>query len=375
MIQDNEHWMAVTDSLYSAAIDGQGWYPALEGLARATGSESGQLIGLGADAAVPFNIITNLDPDWQETFATAGGGNPAINVRVGNGLPAPVLQVMAETDFTYPESHAHDPQCREFEDFMQRCDRPFICLAVVERQQDMLIGLAAVRSKRDGRITQQQRAAFTSLAPHVRAAVRMQLALEGQGTSLLVGAMEALSIPAFVCDGAGRVQALTPAAEKLAGMGRGLQLRKGHLYTTLAEDTRTLNDAIAAAACGYVAGGPPTFRTVVVHDGDAKSLSLVLDVIALPNRAYEFSFTPRVLVVARGERHADARKAAILQAAYALTAAETDVALQVARGRTADVIAQDRGVSIDTVRSQIKTILTKVGVHRQIELAAKLADL
>ena len=86
MLRDDDHWLAVTDAFYSAALSQQGWYQALEGLAHATGSANGELIGLGANAAVPFNIFTNIDPAFVTDFVAAGGGDPALNPRVGAAL-------------------------------------------------------------------------------------------------------------------------------------------------------------------------------------------------------------------------------------------------------------------------------------------------
>jgi DNA-binding CsgD family transcriptional regulator len=50
-----------------------------------------------------------------------------------------------------------------------------------------------------------------------------------------------------------------------------------------------------------------------------------------------------------------------LQQLFALTAAEADVALTLAMGRSADEIALERGVSLPTVRTQIRQILEKTG--------------
>lgn len=372
MIQSNEQWLSLADSFYNAAVDSKGWHPALAGLAEATGSRIGELIGVGANAAIPFNILTDMDPAFHEDFAANGGGDPNMNPRVNAGMHAPVLKVLAESDFITREEYKRHPH---YQEFAKSWDIPFICLTTLERQNDMLIGLAVVRSQRQGHITDKQREVFASFAPHVRAAVRMQMALEGQGASLLVGAMEALSIPAFVCDRNGHVQAFTPTAEKLIERGRGLQLRMGQLQATNAIDAKTLNDAITAASCGLITSGPSALRTVIVRHGEARAPSLVLDVITLPARAYEFSFTPRVLVVARGEKQTDARRAAILQAAYGLTAAETEVALYIAGGKTTESIAAERGVAAGTVRAQIKSIFAKLGINRQVELVAKLGEL
>lgn len=375
MIQSDEHWLALTDAFYSAAIDGQSWYFALEGLAEATGSQTGELIGLGNQAAVPFNIVTNIDPDWAEQFVAHGGGDPGINPRVGLGSRAPPLTVLSELDFRLPESYTRNPQHREYESFMDRTDRPYICLSPLERQQDMLIGLAVARSRRDGHITNEQRSTFTALAPHVRAAVRMQIALEGQGANLLMGAMETLSIPVFICDRSGQVQARTPATDQHISGANRLQLKQDLLYACQPADNTLLQEAIDSAANGASTPGLPVQRTVVLHSKGHAALPLVLDVMSLPSRQYELCFAPRVLVIIRGKQRAEERQAVLLQTVYGLTPAETQVALQLVNGETVVAIADSRSVAVDTVRTQIKSIFGKAGVQRQVELFARIAQL
>ncbi len=372
MILDDQHWLSLVDSFQAAAFGRTDWYGALDNLAEATGSAHGQLIGLGADAAVPFNVVTKVDAGHTKAFAEAGGGNPLVNPRVNAGMNASVLQVLAESDFITPDEYKRNAHYQEFAVPM---GIPYICLTTLERRDGMLIGLAVLRDKEQGHITDRQRHAFSSLAPHVRAAVRTQLALEGDGAALLVGAMEALSIPAFVCDRAGLVRALSPAAENLIAMDRGLKLKLGCLRAINPVDNKALVDAVNLAARGAVVGEPPLLNTVIIRHGPQNELSMVLDVIALPARQFEFSFAPRVLVLARGERGRDGRRAALLQAAYALTSAETDIAIQICDGKSPEEIAEARGVSVGTVRIQIKSILAKLGVKRQVELVARVSQL
>jgi hypothetical protein len=196
LIRDEGHWVELTDRFHAAAIDGQGWYPALEGLADATGSSSGELICLTADAAVHLNIMTNASPELLEAFIACNGGDPKVNPRVKAGMEAPVLKVLAESDFLTPDEHKRHPHYREF---ARPFDIPYICLATLDRPQNGLIGLAVTRSEKQGHIDAEQRRAFASIAPHVRAAVRTHISLEGHGDALLAGALEAICIPAFVC--------------------------------------------------------------------------------------------------------------------------------------------------------------------------------
>lgn len=217
------------------------------------------------------------------------------------------------------------------------------------------------------------REGFASIAPLVRSAARAQM-IEDDGVAVLLAwAMEALSIPAFVCDGTGTVRALTPTAEALVRADRGLCLRSNRLCADNPVESQALDDAIAAAALAHTQVSPPMHRMIVVRTRLA-GLPLVLEVIPSPGQDYELGFVPRVLVIARGTRAASERRAAVVQAAYALTAAETEIALQLGAGAKPQAIAAARGVVVGTVRAQIKSIYAKLGVSCQAELVARLND-
>lgn len=61
-------------------------------------------------------------------------------------------------------------------------------------------------------------------------------------------------------------------------------------------------------------------------------------------------------------RHAEMR------ANFGLTAAEGKIALHIAEGLAPKDIAETRNVSIQTVRTQLKTVMSKMGVNRQAEI-------
>jgi len=130
--------------------------------------------------------------------------------------------------------------------------------------------------------------------------------------------------------------------------------------------------AIAAAALAPRGGADAKHQTLVIRGKQADSVPIVVEIMSLPRLPHEFTFAPRVLVVVRGNRRTSERKAEALRTTFNLTAAEADIALQLAAGRTAELIAVARSVSVGTVRAQIKSTMSKMGVRRQIELVAQL---
>ena len=369
MIRSDEQFLSLIDGFQAAAISGD-WESALASLAAATGSRSGELITLGTGAAVPFNLMTDMPEDTNDRFVACRGGDPAVNPRVRAGSQAPILKVLAEADFLTPSEHAQHPH---YQEFAVPLDIPYICLTTLDRTSDLLVGLAVLRSGRQGHISATQRECFGAVAPHVRAAVRTHMHLRGEGIALLAGTMEKLSMAAFVCDASGRVKNLTSAAETLVASGQGLELRHGRLLPAHDADSRALEGAIREVSGSGVLTS--ALRTVVIRGAGAADPATVLDVLALPQRGLELIGSPRVLLVARGRRHHDSQKTVLLQSLYGLTAAEADIALQLIAGKAVDAIATARGVSAGTVRLQIKTLLAKVGVSRQIELVARLGAL
>jgi DNA-binding CsgD family transcriptional regulator len=366
MLRCDDDWLRLADDFYHAAVDPNRWYAALDGLARATASKSGELICFKENAAPPVSLATNVDPEALVDFAALDGGNPEVNPRVDAGFKARVLEPLAESDFITPAEHAQHPH---YVEFAHRWDIPYCCLTTLHREPGAVFGLSVLRSRRQGHIDSEQKAVFASLAPHVRAAVRMQRALGENAAAVLTGSLEALSMVAFVCDGNGRVYRMTKQAESLVSRASALQLRNQRLRASSDSDDRALSAAVEAAGRGVQVSAAPPLSTVVVRGADAP---LLLEVMPLLGAALEAVLRPLVVIIARGRTIEHERKGALLKSVYGLTAAEAEVALQLARGEPVEAIAQMRQVAVGTVRVQIKSLLAKLGVRRQAELVARL---
>jgi DNA-binding CsgD family transcriptional regulator len=213
-----------------------------------------------------------------------------------------------------------------------------------------------------------------SLATHEQSAERTKAVRET--AAVLAGAMEALSLTAFICDGTGTVLASTPTAEALIRADRGVCLISSRLCAVDPGESLALEQAIAVAARARTESRAPAHGTVIVGAAASEQRRrLVLEVIPLPRREHEARHAPCVLVIARGTRPPRERRAAVVQAAYALTRAEAQIAVRLSAGERPEVIAAARRVAVGTVRTQIKSICAKLGVGRQAELVARLNDL
>ena len=60
---------------------------------------------------------------------------------------------------------------------------------------------------------------------------------------------------------------------------------------------------------------------------------------------------------------------------FGLTQAEARVALQIGAGKSVNEIAEDSGVKVGTIRSQVISIFAKTGLNRQQDVALFVRDL
>jgi len=200
------------------------------------------------------------------------------------------------------------------------------------------------------------------------------LALARQGAALIGVTLGALGIAAFVCDGLARVRALTPVAASAIASGR-MRLLNGRLSAPRHFDAAEMDAAITAATSRHPAPAEPTAQTIVNRDPREPASVQVVDVIALPRPSSLFSFEPHAIVVLRGAEQNRAELEPILVRAFGLTPAEAQVAARLALGELRETIADERGASLQTVRSQIKSIFAKLNVTRERELVSLLAKI
>ena len=81
-----------------------------------------------------------------------------------------------------------------------------------------------------------------------------------------------------------------------------------------------------------------------------------------------------ILVVRAGgaERSSRESQRVLAELAYGLTAKEAEIALAIAAGKNPDEIAHAMGIQVSTVRGHLKKSFSKMGVHSQSELAARV---
>jgi DNA-binding CsgD family transcriptional regulator len=169
-----------------------------------------------------------------------------------------------------------------------------------------------------------------------------------------------------------------PAAERLLALGEGLVDREGYVDCLTAQGSRDLAAAIRSLGLGGAKlEGHGVDRTVVrlpVKGGGPGQL--VLAIAVRPESTMgAFGDTPCAVLIVHPLDAASSLDPFVIGFAFNLTPAEAHVAAAVAEGRSPEQVARERGVSLTTVRAQLRSAFEKIGVSRQSELVRVLLEM
>jgi DNA-binding CsgD family transcriptional regulator/PAS domain-containing protein len=214
------------------------------------------------------------------------------------------------------------------------------------------------------------------ILPHLQRALQMRDRL-APVSDLGAAALDTLAIAVIVVDRDMRMLYCNAEAEALLGNARsGLSLARhgpgpaasaSRLFARHPEDDSRLCRLVVAASRGGAGGGMPIRARTNALPGDAATLSILvcpalrhLSSSARPNMGTSVVHGAAA-VIARHLLRPSLPPARLLVDLFGLTRAEAQVAVALAGGVTAEDVARTRGVSLETVRSQIRTILQKTG--------------
>ncbi|MFC4256231.1 hypothetical protein GRI97_11125 [Altererythrobacter xixiisoli] len=346
--------------LHGAALGDGSWMDALNALAHATGTERGQLIGVGP-AHVNFNWVIGFSAQELTELEQVGGYDPDINFRIAVGTSTPPYTLCHEGHYAEARKTLRQDI---YLDYCERFDMFHGCQAVVAQDDTGFVGLATLRSTADGMSNLQERRNFTRLIPHVRHAVELQSALEGQSRKLLLGSFDVLGKAVLFLDRHGRCLAQTQAADVMLAASDTLKMKHGRPICGDQRDQAALNAMIHA-----VIARRTDQATAIIRRAAGQPLLATIHAFNPPET--NIGFRPHAIVVLRHPMESSTDLRGWLRA-MGLTEAEIQITLALSTGVSRADIADQRGATLGTVRQQIKAIYNKLGVGREAELVAML---
>ncbi len=228
-------------------------------------------------------------------------------------------------------------------------------------------GITTQRGKEQGPCGEREISILRPLMPHLRRAA----ILHGELASLRVqlatftGHLDRYPHPFLITDSKSRVLYANTAAREITAFRDGLAIEAGRIVLMSSKQHPAFWEAISEIAGG---GGLPLRRLEVARP--SKKAPYRLLVMNVPNSgALPLGISqPAAAILIVDSESGEEPAPAILRELFSLTPAEARITGRLVLGRSVEEIAQEAGVSIQTVRSQVRIVLSKTATTRQGEL-------
>ena len=223
----------------------------------------------------------------------------------------------------------------------------------------------------DGAMNPVGRDLATVFLPHLERAVKISqpLARLKNYYSSLMGALDHLPIGVMFLSADSSVISKNQEAQRILEMDDGLTLscRQGVMASNSRDHAKlagALGDAIATASGDGVGAG-----AIITVSRKSGSDPFLLEIVPLVNRELSDRHAARgCLVFAIDPENRSALSVDGLKNLYGLTNAEAEVCRLIVECYGTREIAEIRNVSVDTVRTQMKSVFSKTGSHQKSDL-------
>ena len=372
-MEELEVYSRLVGSIYDRVGQPEEWPALLEDLTGFVGGRVGQLAVFSLDGTrKPMWAVSGFDRSQYRTFlyrhATEDPRLPYILSNQGKVIRA--------------EEGIDAAQFRETALFKEVV-RPFgiehSLVTYFAREADVMATLAAMRDEEAGAFRPAEVRRLAMLVPHLRRAFEFYALMRqaSERSSDLASALDLLDAAVILTDSRLRVAHANRAAEELAKARTGLSLDKGSLAIKDSQCSRRI--ARAASEALAAASGDATITQaehIAITCGESGMLYRVsLHPLSRRPAGTGTRVKAELAVVIRsGAPKAQENSATRLQRLFGLTSAEAILANAVASGRSLNAHAQERGIAISTVRTQLRSLFAKTETHRQGELVARLRE-
>ncbi|QOZ29388.1 helix-turn-helix transcriptional regulator [Bradyrhizobium sp. CCBAU 51753] len=346
---------------YEAAVVPELWPKVLHQVGNIASARG--IVLLTAD---PHDVRWVASPDIHDDMvAYVEGRWHERNGRLPRLLAANHAGFLREIDvFDTPEEIQQDQQIREF--FRPRGLGWGAGTAIPVPSGDVLI-YSVEREYDRGPIEQEAIAQLDALRPHLARAALLSARLGMERAKAATESLAMIGLPAAVLRRGGRLMTTNTLFDRLVPdvmQDRGERL-------TLAS---VAADALFAQALAALNGGLISMevRSIPIAAQDDRP-PLIVHLVPIHGAAQDLFDRAVAIVMVTPVVPAEVPTAEVLQGLFDLTPAEARVARGIGEGRTIEAIALAFGTSRETVRNQLKAVLAKTGLRRQVELAGLLA--
>ena len=370
----------VIDAFYAAAISEVTLEEAVRQLRCCFQSASAQIFSMSSDDkhAFPETMVAHnpsthaalseriIQENWE-------GIEVGTDPRMAYSATLPSGYVFHDLQFTTDQEIDRSPF---YQEFLGAFDLRYGLGTNLEAQSASSQTLLSINnSETQGFFSEEQMQAFSLIVPHAQRALAMRRRLQNNESlnQSLMALLETNRSGIALLDGTGNVIEMNGELERIIKERDGLNVSRRRIWLDdrsmqnrfdkyvssplkrFGIDSVPITDAIIGRPSGkrpYVVNVVPVRVSDPTLVGTAALVLSVVDPAVGTNLSLD-----------------------LMQQYFHLTLAEAKVAIAIGNGVSAEEIATQNGVTIQTVRSQIKSVFAKTRTHRQNELASLLGRL
>lgn len=362
--------------IYEAAVDPVLWPRFLDRFAIAMDARSALLWShdfashgaqFGNDAT-SFSGAVGFDPDFLDSYGTYYS-----HVNVWSRNEAALAEgVAVNSSMLYPDAGLS--RTEYFNDWLRPQEIRYAIGGIVVKRATLGVKLSALRPESRGEYQEDELAFYRLLIPHLQRACALHRKLAASRVAAEGGldTLDLLPTGIWLFDATGVVIHANRAARDVAQRSNGLSLGKDGLPTCTASAQTSQLRAMIARACrtGTGAGTSPGGMMLVHRLASAQPLQVLVaplphrnDPLGLRAAAVAFISDPSVDSLAPED---------VLRHSFGLTRAEARLVSALVSGVSVADYAGMNERSRNTVRSQLKSAMAKLGVRRQADLVRVL---
>lgn len=351
----------LVSEIYEAALAPELWADVLAHISNSLKTRSAILRAQDISSnQVGTYIMHNLDPAYQQQYR-------AHFVHIDTLIPTIAEKPVGKVEQTNSMMDEEFFKGEFYNDFALPQGMKCTAGAVLLRRNSWLAVMGFHRNHRRGDFSEQEIMLFEKLIPHLQRSLKLNQKLwqanERYHASSRV--LDELALGVILVDTAGKPLFLNRCAETCVNQGRALSLSKNTLRTSNSHDTQALHKLIFDATRSTL----PQAGALALSTSEGHMLSVMVTPVSQElSTRFQIGDSMVAAAIFISSHEAQELSQEILCCLFSLTPAEARLAAALANGDSLECMAQRFGVSLNTVRTQLKSCFRKTGTSRQNEL-------
>jgi DNA-binding CsgD family transcriptional regulator len=355
------------DLLYGSILDKNELQPALGAVSEFADARGAYHLTFDRLRGVAVSSTSvGVDPEAQNEYLHQYS---AQDVRVPAALDKPAGSLVTEHTLVDPDFfHASEL----YRAFLQRYDIPHFLAVWTQKSDTHLSALAIQRTARQRAFLKPDEEHLAPLVPHLVRALRIREAFKGaRAAHAAYGTViNRLPFGVVMLNWDRSVNEMSSAAERLFRTSHIIRCRQGRVHAARGDDDSRLQRAIHVAMTGAASRDLPG-RALTLFDRH-RHRCLRVTVLPVPKPHPSMNRHPACMLLVVDPNTLGTPSVETIMELLQLTAAEARLACELCKGISLREAATALGVSVNTCKTQLKSIYARTGCRSHVDLVKAL---